>query len=75
MSARSALGLVALLSACVDTASLDDRMMRVQRRLELVLADGAYACAPRELALARAHLEFARVELSQGDPRLFIYDM
>ncbi|MDD9933703.1 MAG: OmpA family protein [Myxococcales bacterium] len=69
MSARSALGLVALLSACVDTASLDDRMMRVQRRLELVLADGAYACAPRELALARAHLEFARVELSQGDPR------
>jgi OOP family OmpA-OmpF porin len=29
--------------------------------------NGAYRCAPRELALAETHLEFASVELDQGD--------
>ena len=29
---------------------------------------GAALCAPEELALARVHLEFARFELTQGDP-------
>ena len=29
--------------------------------------NGAYRCAPRELALAETHLEFATVELDQGD--------
>ncbi|MDD9943694.1 MAG: OmpA family protein [Myxococcales bacterium] len=28
---------------------------------------GAYRCAPRELALAQAHLDFARVEIAQGN--------
>lgn len=41
------------------------------RRLETELAriarNGAARCAPRALALARAHLAFARIELRQGD--------
>lgn len=32
-------------------------------------ANGARNCAPRELALAQAHIEFADVELDQGDVR------
>jgi OmpA-OmpF porin, OOP family len=55
--------------ACGQAEQVTKDMDGVQRRLEQVLAAGAYYCAPRELALARAHLEFARVELAQGDPQ------
>jgi OmpA-OmpF porin, OOP family len=35
--------------------------------IERARAAGAYACAPRELALAEAHSDFADNELAQGD--------
>jgi len=31
-------------------------------------ANGALACAPRELATAASHLQFAEIDLAQGEP-------
>jgi OmpA-OmpF porin, OOP family len=56
------------LFGCGQARVVDRGIDGVEHRLEQVLSAGAYYCAPRELALARAHLEFARVELTQGDP-------
>jgi outer membrane protein OmpA-like peptidoglycan-associated protein len=56
------------LLGCAPGQQVAGRVEDVHRRLEQVLAVGAYRCAPRELALARAHLRFARTELEQGDP-------
>jgi len=56
------------LAGCARAREVGIGIDGVQRRLERVLSAGAYYCAPRELALARAHLEFARAELTQGDP-------
>src|SRR5262245_55956519 len=64
----AALLLAACVAACGHAEALGSDIDGVQRRLEQVLAACAYYCAPRELALARAHLEFARVELTQGHP-------
>jgi outer membrane protein OmpA-like peptidoglycan-associated protein len=55
------------LCGCEHAQVVDRGIDGVQNRLEQVLSAGAYYCAPRELALARAHLEFARVELTQGN--------
>ena len=59
---------VALCAACSRAQQVEHAIDDVQRSLEQALSYGAYYCAPRELALARAHLEFARVDLAQGDP-------
>jgi OmpA-OmpF porin, OOP family len=56
-------------AACTRAQQVDRAIEGVERSLEQALSYGAYYCAPRELALARAHLEFARVDLEQGDPR------
>jgi OOP family OmpA-OmpF porin len=53
---------------CGHARTVDTGIVEVQRRLDRVLSAGAYYCAPRELALARAHLEFARAGLQQGNP-------
>ncbi len=49
------------------TASLGADLDAVQGRLENAARDGAHACAPRELALGRAHLSFARADHEQGE--------
>jgi outer membrane protein OmpA-like peptidoglycan-associated protein len=58
----------ALCLGCRDTGILERDITEADTRIRQVLAAGAYDCAPRELALARAHLEFARVDYAQGDP-------
>ena len=58
----------ALCGACARAEQVERSIDDVQHSLEQALSYGAYYCAPRELALARAHLEFARVDLAQGDP-------
>jgi outer membrane protein OmpA-like peptidoglycan-associated protein len=69
MRARRLLCLVLVLVAgCAKAIAIDSDLVRVERRLEQALADGAYFCAPRELAQARAHLDFARVDHEQGEP-------
>jgi hypothetical protein len=53
---------------CAGRAALDRRMVRLSETLALVEANGAMRCAPRELAIARSQLEFARLEEEQGFP-------
>ncbi|MFI5307605.1 MAG: OmpA family protein [Polyangiales bacterium] len=62
--------LLALLcaSGCARANDVSAGIERAQRSLDQVLGAGGYVCAPRELALARAHLEFARTDLLQGEP-------
>jgi hypothetical protein len=56
-------------SACAElSASSAQRVELVRRSLDAVTRAGAYECAPRELALARAHFEFANIELRHGAP-------
>lgn len=59
---------LALPGGCARAVALDGDLLRIERRLAQALGDGAYYCAPRELAQARAHLDFARVDHEQGDP-------
>ena len=65
---RALLLVLGMLGGCAHEGVSLERLQSLDRNLAQVLSAGAYACAPRELALARAHLEFARVELAQGDP-------
>jgi outer membrane protein OmpA-like peptidoglycan-associated protein len=46
---------------------LADNVRQVHAIAKEARDNGAYKCAPRELALAETHLEFASVELDQGD--------
>jgi OmpA-OmpF porin, OOP family len=68
VSAVSAASVVITSSSCAGSAALERRMGRVAERLTAVEANGAMRCAPRELAVARSHLEFARLEETQGYP-------
>ena len=70
MKIRTALILGATLttgaSGCVSGAALRARGTSLEEQLEKVRKP-AYKCAQRELAMADAHLAFARTELGQGD--------
>jgi hypothetical protein len=43
------------------------RIDQLRAAIERISKAGAITCAPRELALARAHYDFAQTELLQGD--------
>lgn len=51
---------------CARNARLDERVSDVALSLGQVEARGAMRCAPRELAIARSHLEFAQLERERG---------
>ncbi len=55
------------LAGCARGARMDARATQLSARLTGAEAHGAMRCAPRELAVAQSHLEFARLELEQGD--------
>jgi hypothetical protein len=55
-----------LLGACASTAIVT-RADELERIVAAATQRGARECAPQELALAKVNLEFARLELSQGD--------
>ena len=61
------LGLVTAvaLGGCVTGAALRAKAHTAGEKLE-AMEKPAYRCAPRDLAVAQAHLEFARLELDQG---------
>jgi OOP family OmpA-OmpF porin len=61
-----ALGSSAFLG-CAAAPIREGQLQSVQRSIEHVTRAGALACAPRELALARAHYDFALLDLEQGD--------
>ncbi|MCG8555642.1 MAG: OmpA family protein [Proteobacteria bacterium] len=54
-------------SGCGQGARIQGRLDLVRQILREAELEGAYRCAPRELAVARAHASFARVELRQGN--------
>ena len=57
----------ALLVGCVHPGALHVRADDIADVTERARRQGAYRCAPEELALATAHLELASRELEQGD--------
>jgi len=56
------------LLACAHTAQLESRIVELRALTQRAREQGAYRCAPEELARSEAHLEFAQRELDQGDP-------
>ncbi|HEX5657281.1 MAG TPA: hypothetical protein VFX59_08800 [Polyangiales bacterium] len=55
-------------SACAHGGSIEARVTDLAAIAREAREHGAYRCAPEELALAEAELEFARAELGLGDP-------
>lgn len=65
-------GLVSLALTAAGCGAYDvseARIASVHRSIDEVTRNGAYRCAPRELAIARANLAFTDLELVQGDLR------
>ena len=58
--------ILALCVGCSAPAALRGRIQGLQDIADNADKNGAMKCAPRELALARAHLRFATTELDQG---------
>jgi outer membrane protein OmpA-like peptidoglycan-associated protein len=52
--------------ACSPAATLRGRIAGLEGRVAEAEANGAMRCAPRELAIAKAHLRFAKTDLDQG---------
>lgn len=59
------LGCMALLG-CAAAPKLRGQIAGLQELANQAERNGAVRCAPRELALAKAHLRFAQIELEQG---------
>jgi OOP family OmpA-OmpF porin len=55
-----------LMPACAGPSALRGRIDGLAAIADNAEKSGAIKCAPRELALARSHLEFAKNELDQG---------
>ncbi len=53
-------------SACAQAPRLRGQIEGLTKITEQAERNGAVRCAPRELALAQSHLEFATLELDQG---------
>ena len=58
--------LIALGSACAKAPRLRGKIAGLEKLTKQAERNGAIRCAPRELALAQSHLEFATLELDQG---------
>ncbi|MEI8257529.1 MAG: OmpA family protein [Deltaproteobacteria bacterium] len=59
-------GVALLATSCQGTTALRGRITAAEGTLRQAEQNGAYRCAPRELALGRAHAHFAAIELDQG---------
>lgn len=58
--------LTSILSGCAQTAKLRGMIDVTKKQIEQVDRNGALICAPKELALAKSHIRFAELEISQG---------
>ncbi len=56
------------LLACAHTRQLDQQIQSLRGLTQRAREQGAYRCAPEELALSDAHVQFAIIELAEGDP-------
>ena len=72
LAARRALAAMAVCglfaAGCGQASVLSGRIHGTREIVDEAERNGARACAPRELAVARAHLEFAERELMEGSP-------
>ncbi len=59
-------GLALVAGSCSQVSTMRGTLEGLQKLSEQAERNGAIRCAPRELALAKAHIEFATVELDQG---------
>src|SRR5258708_28477702 len=53
-------------SACAEGPALRGRIKGLATTLEDAEKNGAMTCAPRELAVGKSELEFAEIDLDQG---------
>ena len=60
--------MVLSVAACARGTVLRGQIDGLREIVTQAERNGAYDCAPRELALAKAHLDFAETELAQGNP-------
>ncbi|MFI5298100.1 MAG: OmpA family protein [Polyangiales bacterium] len=58
--------LAMIVGACAGPAHQLGQLDGVEKTIEQAKTNGALRCAPRELAIAEAQAEFARIELDQG---------
>jgi outer membrane protein OmpA-like peptidoglycan-associated protein len=65
---RALLFVVFFAAACSQGTLIQGRIEGLREIVDQAERNGAYNCAPRELALAQAHLDFAQTELEQGNP-------
>lgn len=61
-----AVTLVAFTGSCSTVSAMRGDIEGLRKVSEQAERNGAVRCAPRELALAKSHLQFAEVELDQG---------
>ncbi|MCC6806436.1 MAG: DUF4398 and OmpA-like domain-containing protein [Deltaproteobacteria bacterium] len=57
----------ALLQACTSGATLEQDGQTIRKDIARARDAGAIRCAPKELAIAEANVEFLETELSEGD--------
>jgi outer membrane protein OmpA-like peptidoglycan-associated protein len=62
----SLLMVTVLLTACAEGPALRGKMKGLSTTLEDAEKNGAMTCAPRELAIGKSELEFAEIDLDQG---------
>ena len=55
-----------VLMACAETSQMQGQVAGLKNVVKQAQDNGAKYCAPRELALAESHLQFAQIELEQG---------
>ena len=67
LSLSSIATMALVLAGCAQGPVLRGRAKGLESVVLQAEKNGAIKCAPRELALARSHLEFASVDLSQGE--------
>jgi len=56
-----------VVSACTHAGALRGRLREVRAMIDDAQSNGAMLCAPRELATASSHLQFAEIDLAQGE--------
>ncbi len=66
---RITLACAALALGCTGASAMEGRIRSTRELLQQADRNGAYVCAPRELALGRANAEFASRELDEGHMR------
>ncbi|MCP4198282.1 MAG: OmpA family protein [Proteobacteria bacterium] len=55
-----------LVCGCAETARVRGGIKTTKKQLEQLERNGAYDCAPKDFALATAHIRFAELKLEQG---------